>query len=101
MEKVNDENGCLVVQPGTHKLPLQQHDYPEWGEGGVNKMYHGIRGAENNPRFVAQKFINVYAKKMFLVLFPHHFFFLNIFFFIENIKNAPKYGAKMLPTTNN
>jgi len=50
MEKVNDENGCLVVQPGTHKLPLQQHDYPEWGDGGVNKMYHGIRGAENNPR---------------------------------------------------
>lgn len=49
MEKVNDENGCLVVQPGTHKLNLQQHDYPEW-EGGVNGMYHGIRGAENNPR---------------------------------------------------
>ena len=49
MEKVNDENGCLVVQPGTHKLNLQQHDYPEW-EGGVNGMYHGIKGAENNPR---------------------------------------------------
>ena len=49
MERVNEENGCLVVQPGTHKLNLQQHDYPDW-EGGVNGMYHGIRGAENNPR---------------------------------------------------
>ena len=35
---------------GTHTGPLMQHDYPEW-EGGVNKMYHGIRGAENNPRY--------------------------------------------------
>ena len=28
---------------------LEQHDYPDW-EQGVNKMYHGIRGAEHNPR---------------------------------------------------
>ena len=82
MEKVNDENGCLVVQPGTHKLPLQQHDYPEWGEGGVNKMYHGIRGAENNPRFVAQKFINFYTKKMFLVLLLNPFFFFCVLQYI-------------------
>ena len=52
MERVNEENGCLVVQPGTHKLNLQQHDYPDW-EGGVNGMYHGIRGAENNPRYAS------------------------------------------------
>ena len=26
----------------THRGRLEQHDYPEW-EGGVNKMYHGIR----------------------------------------------------------
>jgi len=49
MEHIDDNNGCLVVQPGTHKGNLEQHDYPEW-EKGVNKMYHGIRGAENNPR---------------------------------------------------
>lgn len=49
MEHIDDTNGCLVVQPGTHKGALQQHDYPDW-EKGVNKMYHGIRGAENNPR---------------------------------------------------
>ena len=38
-----------TLQPGTHHGELLQHDYPEW-EGGVNKMYHGIRGAEKNPR---------------------------------------------------
>lgn len=42
MQKVNRENGCLVVLPGTHKGKLLQHDYPKW-EGGVNKMYHGVR----------------------------------------------------------
>ena len=49
MEHIDDTNGCLVVQPGTHKGVLEQHDYPDW-EAGVNKMYHGIRGAEHNPR---------------------------------------------------
>ncbi|XP_028601602.2 phytanoyl-CoA dioxygenase, peroxisomal-like [Podarcis muralis] len=42
MEKIDRRNGCLVVLPGSHKGPLKQHDYPEW-EGGVNKMYHGVR----------------------------------------------------------
>lgn len=42
MEKVNGDNGCLVVLPGTHTSTLQEHDYPDW-EGGVNKMYHGVR----------------------------------------------------------
>ncbi|KAJ8411315.1 hypothetical protein AAFF_G00173210 [Aldrovandia affinis] len=42
MERVNRTNGCLVVLPGTHRGTLREHDYPEW-EGGVNKMYHGIR----------------------------------------------------------
>jgi len=41
MQKVDRENGCLVVVPGTHKGELMQHDYPRW-EGGVNKMFHGI-----------------------------------------------------------
>lgn len=30
MEKVTEQNGCLVVIPGTHKGQLLQHDYPEW-----------------------------------------------------------------------
>lgn len=42
MERIDRSNGCLVVLPGTHKGVLKQHDYPEW-EGGVNKMYHGVR----------------------------------------------------------
>lgn len=50
MEKVNRDNGCLVVLPGTHKGQLLQHDYPEW-EGGVNKMYHGVRDFKpDHPR---------------------------------------------------
>lgn len=50
MQKVNRENGCLVVLPGTHKGELLQHDYPEW-EGGVNKMYHGVTDFDPNaPR---------------------------------------------------
>lgn len=50
MEKVNRDNGCLVVLPGTHKGKLLQHDYPEW-EGGVNKLYHGVRDySPDHPR---------------------------------------------------
>jgi len=42
MEKINRENGCLVVVPGTHRGELLTHEYPKW-QGGVNKMYHGIQ----------------------------------------------------------
>ena len=30
MEKVDTQNGCLVVLPGTHYSPLLQHHYPKW-----------------------------------------------------------------------
>lgn len=30
MEKVNRQNGCLVVLPGTHTGTLNEHNYPEW-----------------------------------------------------------------------
>jgi hypothetical protein len=30
MERVNEDNGCLVVIPGTHKGKLLPHDYPKW-----------------------------------------------------------------------
>ncbi|KAM4747848.1 phytanoyl-CoA dioxygenase, peroxisomal [Rhinophrynus dorsalis] len=50
MEHIDRSNGCLVVIPGTHKGQLKQHDYPEW-EGGVNKMYHGVRDYDGSiPR---------------------------------------------------
>ncbi|XP_060924913.1 phytanoyl-CoA dioxygenase, peroxisomal [Limanda limanda] len=51
MEKVNRQNGCLVVLPGTHMGTLKEHDYPEW-EGGVNKMYHGVRGYDSQHQRV-------------------------------------------------
>ncbi|XP_072856860.2 phytanoyl-CoA dioxygenase, peroxisomal-like [Pogona vitticeps] len=50
MERIDRRNGCLVVLPGTHKGDLKQHDYPDW-EGGVNKMYHGVRDYDRSiPR---------------------------------------------------
>lgn len=30
MERADQDNGCLVVQPGTHKTALKPHGYPEW-----------------------------------------------------------------------
>jgi len=45
MERVTRENGCLVAIPGSHRGELLEHEYPDW-EGGVNKAYHGVKGAE-------------------------------------------------------
>jgi phytanoyl-CoA hydroxylase len=42
MEPITKQNGCLVVDPGTHTGDLRLHSYPNW-EGGVNKMYYGIQ----------------------------------------------------------
>ncbi|CAD5117938.1 unnamed protein product [Dimorphilus gyrociliatus] len=41
MQKINRENGCLAVIPGSHKGELLKHTYPSWKKG-VNKMYHGV-----------------------------------------------------------
>ena len=41
MEKIDEENGCLFVVPGTHLEGLRMHEYPE---GSVNRSYHGIQG---------------------------------------------------------
>ncbi len=30
MEKINRENGCLVVLPGSHTGVLEEHGYPDW-----------------------------------------------------------------------
>ncbi|XP_077980215.1 phytanoyl-CoA dioxygenase, peroxisomal-like [Glandiceps talaboti] len=43
MEKIDTQNGCLAVLPGTHKERLREHVFPNW-EGGVNSMYLGILG---------------------------------------------------------
>ncbi|XP_058431184.1 phytanoyl-CoA dioxygenase, peroxisomal isoform X5 [Marmota monax] len=47
MEHIDGNNGCLAVLPGTHKLPLKPHDYPQW-EGGVNIFYHGIQNYDQD-----------------------------------------------------
>ncbi|CAD5213432.1 unnamed protein product [Bursaphelenchus xylophilus] len=49
LEPVNRENGCLVVIPGTHKLPLLPHTYPSW-EGGVNKAFFGVHEFDQDKR---------------------------------------------------
>jgi phytanoyl-CoA hydroxylase len=41
MERIDRQNGCLSVVPGTHKGELFKHEYPKWN-GKVNKAYHGI-----------------------------------------------------------
>lgn len=41
MERINVDNGCLFVVPGTHKAILQPHDYPE---DDVNIAFHGVKG---------------------------------------------------------
>ncbi|GBG34873.1 Phytanoyl-CoA dioxygenase, peroxisomal [Hondaea fermentalgiana] len=43
MEHIHRDNGCLAVIPGSHKGPLLTHGNPDW-EGGVNKLYHGVKG---------------------------------------------------------
>merc|ERR1711970_368221 len=41
LEKIDENNGCLYVIPGTHKEKLKKHVYPK-KEGIVNKAYHQI-----------------------------------------------------------
>jgi len=44
MQKINRENGCLVVVPGTHRTgEILEHGYPDW-EAGANLGYVGILG---------------------------------------------------------
>ncbi|XP_049669936.1 phytanoyl-CoA dioxygenase, peroxisomal isoform X1 [Accipiter gentilis] len=50
MERADQDNGCLVVLPGTHREPLKPHSYPKW-EGKANKLFHGLLDEdEKSPR---------------------------------------------------
>jgi phytanoyl-CoA hydroxylase len=40
LEDITTKNGCLFVYPGSHRMPLQPHGYPN--DGVVNVAYHGI-----------------------------------------------------------
>ncbi|KAI5716080.1 hypothetical protein M8J76_000656 [Diaphorina citri] len=71
MERIDKDNGCLFVLPRTHRDPgsLLQHEYPEWEheypewEGGVNAMYHGIRGFDSHDK------LNLYMERGDTVFF--------------------------------
>ncbi|KAL1132138.1 hypothetical protein AAG570_010095 [Ranatra chinensis] len=43
MERIDEENGCLKVIPGTHKGHLLPHEYPEMG-GIYNKAFFEAKG---------------------------------------------------------
>lgn len=64
MEKINRENGCLVVLPGSHKGEFLKHSYPDW-KGGVNKMYYGIQ----NFDFEKNKLVHLEMEKGDTVFF--------------------------------
>lgn len=42
LQEMDEVNGCLEVEPGTHKGEFFYHSYPN--DGVVNKAYHGIQG---------------------------------------------------------
>ncbi|KAJ8964872.1 hypothetical protein NQ314_004554 [Rhamnusium bicolor] len=44
LERVDEQNGCLYVIPGSHKGSLYKHDYPK---GYKNAMYHGVQGYDH------------------------------------------------------
>lgn len=48
IERVNRENGCLCVVPGTHRLPLQKHVLPDWEY--VNKYFFGVEEPQLHKR---------------------------------------------------
>jgi len=47
MERINEQNGCLFVIPGSHKSKLYPHGYPSEVK---NKAYHGVQGFDHIPR---------------------------------------------------
>lgn len=47
IERVDENNGCLYVVPGSHKGPLYQHTYPD---GFKKSLYHGVKGFEHMKR---------------------------------------------------
>ncbi|XP_066257405.1 phytanoyl-CoA dioxygenase, peroxisomal-like [Euwallacea similis] len=44
LERVDENNGCLYVVPGSHKGPLYKHTYPD---GFKKNLYHGVQGFEH------------------------------------------------------
>ncbi|XP_022914030.1 phytanoyl-CoA dioxygenase, peroxisomal-like isoform X2 [Onthophagus taurus] len=47
MERIDEKNGCLFAVPGSHKLELYAHVYPD---ALTNKAYHGVIGFDDKPK---------------------------------------------------
>ncbi|EFA06775.2 phytanoyl-CoA dioxygenase, peroxisomal [Tribolium castaneum] len=60
MERVDENNGCLYVIPGSHKWELYPHTYPQ---GYKNRLYHGVQGLDHLPK------VNVVMEKGDTVFF--------------------------------
>uniref|UniRef100_A0A8C9NXC0 phytanoyl-CoA dioxygenase n=1 Tax=Spermophilus dauricus TaxID=99837 RepID=A0A8C9NXC0_SPEDA len=43
MEHIDRNSGCLAVLPGTHKLPLKPHEYPQWEVGLADCHYIDVK----------------------------------------------------------
>lgn len=42
LQRVERNNGCLCVVPGSHRMALMEHRYPQRWIGPVNRAYHGL-----------------------------------------------------------
>jgi hypothetical protein len=56
MERVNDDNGCLVVIPGTHTGKLLPHDYPK------REVSH-LKLPASHKLLSRSNYLSVYIKK--------------------------------------
>jgi len=43
LQRVERNNGCLCVVPGSHRTALLEHRYPRQWTGPVNRAYHGLQ----------------------------------------------------------
>lgn len=74
MQRADENNGCLVVLPGTHTLPLKPHGYPEWevelhggtgcvcvcwGHAAPGEGSHGEMVLRTKLRLLAMAFLSV------------------------------------------
>lgn len=54
LEHITEENGCLLVVPGSHKCDeILEHGYPDLGTGKVNINYVGILGTTPDVKTVS------------------------------------------------
>lgn len=51
LQKMDQTNGCLEVEPGSHKGDFFYHSYPN--DGVVNRAYHGIHGYKSEKSMLA------------------------------------------------